>query len=172
MIDRVSGPGGPPPPVAPVQPVARTAPAAGAAGVPTGQAGNPMSAAQLVEQRLMQALLTPGGTKALSDEDLKTLSDIVARTQGEPGAAPLSGQPNPYGQITPERAAELLARINPEALQRAYGAGRGRATGARPTNRPTSEESHFNALTVNLLSWLVAIIVAVVLISVMVWVGG
>lgn len=171
MIDRVSGPGGPPPPVAPVQPVARTAPAAGAAGVPTGQAGNPMSAAQLVEQRLMQALLTPGGTKALSDEDLKTLSDIVARTRADPGAAPLAGQPNPYGQITPERAAELLARVAPEALHRAHGAGRGRATGAG-AGRPASAESRFNALTVNLLSWLAAIVVAGLLIAFMVWVVG
>ena len=171
MIDRVSGPGGTPPPVAPVQPVARTAPAAGAAGVPTGQAGNPMSAAQIVEQRLMQALLTPGGVKDLSDAELKTLTDIVARAQAEPGAAPLAGQPNPYGQITPERAAELLARINPEALHRAYGGGRGRATGAASTRRD-DEETRFGALSINLLSWLAAIGIAVVIIGLIAWVQG
>ena len=130
-----------------------------------------MSAAQIVEQRLMQALLTPGGVKDLSDAELKTLTDIVARAQAEPGAAPLAGQPNPYGQITPERAAELLARINPEALHRAYGGGRGRATGAASTRRD-DEETRFGALSINLLSWLAAIGIAVVIIGLIAWVQG
>lgn len=173
MIDRVSGIGGQPAPVAPVRPAAP-----GGAAAPAGDAAGranpfPASAAQLVEARLMQALLTPGGVKALSDADLATLTEIVARTnaRGSEGmAAP--GQPLPpgYAQISPERAAELLARVDPAALHRAHGIARARGLGAG--DGAGQEDGVIRDPSARLIRWIALACLAAMGLAFLLWVRG
>ncbi|WP_448657486.1 hypothetical protein ACPVPU_08440 [Sphingomonas sp. CJ99] len=105
---------------APVKPVTADA-ARPTGGARPGEPVQPRSSTQGSDDaRILRALLTPAAASELTEEDVVRLTRIASRVSDDgiylPNQPGVSHQP-----VSPERAAELLARLDPALVQRLQG---------------------------------------------------